>query len=103
MGINHLLPQQSDLGAPEATGLSLRLISHRWKNQVQMRSRAKNESNHFYYADDNKRLQFESFLQNFPDEIDIISATELQEYIDSGEIKSELVLPISSLQNECHK
>ncbi|MDB2333619.1 hypothetical protein N9V30_01545 [Candidatus Poseidoniales archaeon] len=64
---------------------------------------SKNESNHFYYADDNKLLQFESFLQNFPDEIDIISATELQEYIDSGEIKSELVLPISSLQNECHK
>ena len=39
----------------------------------------------------------------FLDEIDIISATELQEYIDSGEIKSELVLPISSLENECQK
>jgi hypothetical protein len=64
---------------------------------------SKNESGYFYYEDDTKLSQFENFLQDFPEDYDIVSVSELQAYIDRGEVISEFILPTSSLENECHK
>ena len=64
---------------------------------------SKNESGFFVFENYDKLTMFENFLNNFPDDFIIVSARELQIYIDTGEIRPELVLDLNSLSNECHK
>ena len=64
---------------------------------------SKNESGFFVFENYDKLTMFENFLNNFPDDFTIVSARELQIYIDAGEIRPELVLDLNSLSNECHK
>ena len=64
---------------------------------------SKNESNFFVFENYDKLAMFEDFLNNFPKDFTIVSTTELQKYIDAGEIKSEFVLDVNSLTNECHR
>jgi hypothetical protein len=64
---------------------------------------SKNESGFFVFENYDKLTMFENFLKNFPEDFTIVSTTELQSYIDAGEIRPELVLDLNSLSNECHK
>jgi hypothetical protein len=64
---------------------------------------SKNESNYFYLEDYSKLDHFRDFLNNFPSEFQIVSASELQVYIDQGIIASEFTLPLEYISHECHR
>lgn len=64
---------------------------------------SKNESGYFYLEDATKLEQFESFIINFPEGYSIVSASELQIYIDDSIIESEFILPLEYIQNECSR
>ncbi len=64
---------------------------------------SKNESGYLVFKNYDKFTMFENFLKSFPDDFTIVSTKELQNYIDAGEIRAELVLDVNSLSNECHK
>jgi hypothetical protein len=62
-----------------------------------------NESGKYYLEDAAKLDSFRDFLNNFPSEYQIVSATELQEYIDAGTITSELSLSLELISHECQR
>ena len=63
----------------------------------------KNESGQWYLKDQVKVDAFRAFMLNLSEEYVIISAAELQTYIDDGTIEGEFKLPLRFLENECHR
>ena len=63
----------------------------------------RNESGDFYLKDQTKVNNFRTFILNLSNEYTIVSASELQLYLDDGSIKSEFKLPLRFLENECHR
>jgi hypothetical protein len=63
----------------------------------------RNESGDFYLKDQAKLDNFRNFILNLSNEYTIVSASELQLYLDDGSIKSEFKLPLRFLENECHR
>ena len=63
----------------------------------------KNESGQWYLKDQSKVDAFRHFMLNLSDEYTIVSASELQEYLNNDSIEGEFKLPLSFLENECHR
>jgi len=64
---------------------------------------SRNETGEFYLEDQTKVEEFRSFMHNLSDEYTIVSASQLQTYIDNGSVKGEFKLPLRLLENECHR
>jgi hypothetical protein len=64
---------------------------------------SRNESNYFYLEDYSKLDLFKNFLNNFPSEYQIVSASELQVFINQGIINSGFTLPLEYISHECHR
>jgi hypothetical protein len=62
-----------------------------------------NETEGYYLEDQSKVEAFRSFMHNLSDEYTIVSASQLQDYIDNGTIEGEFKLPLRFLENECHR
>ena len=60
------------------------------------------ENDKKYLEDYSKLESFRDFLNNLPPEYKIVSAVELQSYMDRGEVTSELELPLELVSNECN-
>jgi len=63
----------------------------------------RDESGDFYLKDQTKVNEFRSFMHNLSNEYTIVSASQLQNYLDNGSIKGEFKLPLRFLENECHR
>ena len=63
----------------------------------------KNETGDFYLKDNSKVNGFRSFMHNLSSDYTIVSASELQGYLDNETIQGELKLPLQFLENECHR
>ena len=61
----------------------------------------KNDTGYFTLSETTKLDLFGEFLNNLPNEYEVVSTKQLQDYIDSGIIKTELVLSLDNLENEC--
>ena len=61
----------------------------------------KNDTGYFTLSETTKLDLFGEFLNNLPNEYEVVSTKQLQYYIDSGIIKTELVLSLDNLENEC--
>ena len=42
-------------------------------------------------------------MDNLSNEYTIVSASELQSYIDNGSVKAEFKFPLRFIENECHR
>lgn len=62
---------------------------------------SKDEAGNFYLEDQTKVEAFRSFMHNLSDKYTIVSASQLQSYIDNGSIEGEFKLPLRFLENEC--
>ena len=63
----------------------------------------KNESGQYYLKDETKLNNFKNFMHNLSEEYTIVSASELQSYIDNSSIKAEFKFPLRFIENECHR
>lgn len=63
----------------------------------------RNESGDYYLKDQTKVNNFRDFMFNLSEEYVIISASELQTYIDDGTVTSEFTFPLRFIENECHR
>ena len=61
------------------------------------------ESGDYYLKDQTKVNNFRDFMFNLSEEYVIISASELQTYIDDGTVTSEFTFPLRFIENECHR
>ena len=63
----------------------------------------RNETGQYYLKDEVKLNNFRNFMHNLSQEYTIVSASELQAYIDNGTVKSEFKFPLRFIENECHR
>jgi len=61
------------------------------------------EDDKYYLKDQTKVETFRLFMHNLSDEYTIVSASQLQTYIDNGSIEGEFKLPLRFLENECRR
>ena len=65
---------------------------------------SRNETGYYYFENYSKLDAFEIFMSTFPDEYQIVTPTELQSYLDSGVIGSEVEgFPLELISQECHR
>ena len=63
----------------------------------------RNETGQYYLKDETKLNNFRNFMDNLSNEYTIVSASELQSYIDNGSVKAEFKFPLRFIENECHR
>ena len=56
---------------------------------------------YFEYSNDDKVKQFSKFLDNIPDDVEIITATDLAEKISAGEFEIKTQYDVSEVSNHC--
>ena len=64
---------------------------------------SRDSSDNYVVEDYDKLNNFRDFMLNLSEEYVIVSATELQTYIDDGTVNSEFKFPLRFIENECHR
>ena len=64
---------------------------------------SRDSSDNYVVEDYDKLNNFRGFMLNLSEEYVIVSASELQTYIDDGTVNSEFKFPLSFIENECHR
>ena len=59
------------------------------------------DGEYFEYSNDKKVKQFSKFLENIPDDVEVITATDLADKISDGEFEISTEYDVAKVSNHC--